>query len=69
MSALTPYQKIMRAAKRRTGLRLSPDEVRALSGDDAIATVAMNDDAGEADVQCRGGVVWPPQQGGEVSDG
>lgn len=41
---LTPHQKIMRAARNCTGLRLTADEVRHLAGDDAIATCATNDD-------------------------
>lgn len=42
--AMTPHQKIMRAAKRGTGLRLTAKEVAELSFDDAIATLAINDD-------------------------
>lgn len=41
---LSPHQKIMRAAKRGTGLRLTADEVFQLSRDGAIATCAENDD-------------------------
>lgn len=41
---LTPYQRIMHAAKRGTGMRLSADEAFALSMDDAIASCAINDD-------------------------
>ncbi len=41
---LTPYQRIMRAAESGRGVHLSPDEVWAMSQDDAIATVALNDD-------------------------
>lgn len=44
MGKLTPHQKIMRAAKRETGLRLTAEEVYDLSRDDAIATCAANDD-------------------------
>lgn len=43
----TPHQKIMRAAKRGTGLRLTVDEVQRLSEDDAIATCAVDDDENE----------------------
>jgi len=42
---MTVHQKIMRAAKRGTGLRLTADEVFQLSRDGAIATCAENDDA------------------------
>lgn len=41
MKRLDPWQKIMRAAKRGTGLKLSADEVLRLSYDDAIATTAQ----------------------------
>ena len=43
---LTPHQKIMRAAKRRTGLRLTAAEIFALSCDSAIATRGELDDEG-----------------------
>lgn len=43
-TALTPWQKIIRAAKAGRGLRLSANEVSRLSFDDAIATVATYDD-------------------------
>lgn len=46
---LTPWQKIMRASKRGTGLRLSADEVWNLSRDNAIETLAGNDDEGLPD--------------------
>lgn len=42
---LDPYQKIMRAAKRGTGLRLTAGEVFALSCDDAIEQAASQDRA------------------------
>lgn len=42
---MTPHQKIMRAAKRGTGCRLTADEVIQLSMDDAVATRAANDEA------------------------
>lgn len=45
---MTPHQKIMRAAKRGTGIRLSAVEVLELSRDGAIATCAENDDAEDA---------------------
>jgi len=41
---LTPWQRIMRAARRRTGLYLSPNEIQDLHMDDAIATRATLDD-------------------------
>lgn len=40
---LTPYQRIMNAAKRGTGLRLSAKEVWQLSYDTAISDAAKND--------------------------
>lgn len=40
---LTPQQKIMRAAERGTGLRLSRDEVLELSEDEAIRQCSWND--------------------------
>jgi hypothetical protein len=43
----TPHQKIMRAASKDQGLRLSADEVFQLSMDGAIATCAENDDEAE----------------------
>jgi hypothetical protein len=47
------YQKILRAAKRGTGLRLSAEEVAALALDSSIETVAWQDD--EADERRRAG--------------
>lgn len=41
---LSPYQRIVRAAKRGTGVRLSPDECWQMHLDDAIATVAWRDE-------------------------
>jgi hypothetical protein len=41
---MTPHQKIMRAAERGTGLRLTAEEVGKLSRDGAIETCAANDD-------------------------
>ena len=43
MSRLDPWQKIMRAAKRGTGLRLNADEVWQLSLDDAIEQMATQE--------------------------
>lgn len=37
---MDPYRKIMRAAKRGSGLRLTPDDVFSLSRDTAIADAA-----------------------------
>ena len=48
MKRMTPYQKIMRAAKRGTGARLSASEAWFLSRDDAIATRAGLDDEEKA---------------------
>jgi hypothetical protein len=42
----TPWQKIMDAAKKGRGLRLSADEIFLLSCDDAIETRARNDENG-----------------------
>lgn len=39
----TPWQEIMRAAERGTGLRLTSDEIYQLSMDDAISTRATLD--------------------------
>jgi hypothetical protein len=47
--AKTPYQKILRAASRGTGLRLTSEEVAKLAGDSAIETVAGNDDENEVE--------------------
>ena len=47
MSAkLTPYQRIMRNAKKNKGVVLSADEVFDLTMDDAIMTRAALDDSG-----------------------
>jgi hypothetical protein len=40
----TPYQKIMRAYRRGTGLRLTAEEIEQLAQDDAISVAAANDD-------------------------
>jgi hypothetical protein len=40
---LTPYQRIMRAAERGTGMRLSADEVAELASDGAISALAETD--------------------------
>ena len=42
--ALTPYQRIVRAAKKERGVLLSPAEVRQMARDEAIAACAENDD-------------------------
>ena len=39
----TPYQRIIRAAKKGKGIRLTADEVFQMSRDDAIHTRAMKD--------------------------
>lgn len=44
VKALTPYQRIVQAARRRVGVRLSAEEVAKLANDDAILTVAEHDD-------------------------
>lgn len=44
-SKLTPYQRIMRAAKAGQGVRLSAAEVAWLARDHAIITCARKDDA------------------------
>lgn len=44
MKAQTPHQRIMTAARKGKGLRLSAAEVRRLSLDDAISTCAAEDD-------------------------
>lgn len=41
---LSVHQKIMRAWRRGTGIRLTPDDVEKLAFDDAISTAASNDD-------------------------
>lgn len=48
------YQRIMRAAKAGVGVRLSADEVWAMSHDNAIETVALNDDEDDAARRERG---------------
>ena len=40
---LSPWEKIMRAAKRGTGLRLTADEVWMLRMDSSIEQVAINE--------------------------
>lgn len=49
---MSPYQRIIRAARLGRGVRLSADEVAAMIMDDAIETVARNDD--EADKRRKG---------------
>lgn len=41
---LTPYQKIVRAGQYGRGLKLTGKEIAELNMDDAILTVARNDD-------------------------
>lgn len=43
MAELTPWEKIMRAARTNSGLRLTPNEAFQLSRDGAIATRAEMD--------------------------
>lgn len=40
---MNPWQKIIRAAERGTGLRLTADEIQRLSMDDAIQQAATQD--------------------------
>ncbi len=49
----TPHQRIMIAAAKGVGIRLSADEVFRLSIDDAIATRAGNDDLNDEGVPDR----------------
>jgi hypothetical protein len=48
---LTPYQRIVRAAQKGRGVRLSANEVWEMAHDDAIETAAGNEDA-RADCIC-----------------
>lgn len=48
---MTPHQKIMRAARNATGLRLTAIEVAELSMDSAISMCAENDDIADQDVK------------------
>lgn len=59
----SPYQRLMRANARGTGLRLSPEEVSILGRDEAIRGVAANDDAAEVAGQCAACLdcVLPPE--------
>lgn len=41
---LSPYQKIVRAGERGSGLRLSPEDIDSLVMDDAITFRALLDD-------------------------
>lgn len=50
--AKSPYQRIVRAGDRGTGLRLSPEEIQVLSRDTAIRQLASNDDATKITDQC-----------------
>jgi hypothetical protein len=42
VAKLNPYIRIIRAAEKKVGVRLSPEEVQYLAFDDAIASVAAN---------------------------
>lgn len=42
MAKLNPYIRIVRAAKKGVGVRLTPEEVGYMAFDDAIVTVAEN---------------------------
>lgn len=54
MSRLSLYQRIVRNAKRETGVSLSAEEASILADDDAIWMVADNDDqADELDRQAK----------------
>lgn len=55
---LTPHQRIMRAAHRGTGLRLTANEVELLALDDAIVTRAISDDEGESNPDPCGRSRW-----------
>ena len=52
MAKRTIYQRIMQAAEKGTGLRLSADDVARLSSDSAIWMAAKNDDALEDGGRC-----------------
>ncbi len=45
---MTPHQRIMHAAAKGSGIRLSASECAELSRDQAIAQCALNDDEDEA---------------------
>ena len=45
---LSPYQRIVRASKRGTGVRLSADDVDAMMYDTAITQLSANDDEATA---------------------
>ncbi len=47
---LTPHQKIVRAADRGTGVRLTADDVLRLSLDDAVSMRATHDDETDLEV-------------------
>lgn len=57
---LTPWQRIMEAAHKGRGIRLSSDEVFDLSMDNAIETKAMNDFMDQG--------IWPKWAGEEPGD-
>lgn len=55
-ASLTPHQKIVRAAKRGRGIRLTRDEVFTLGVlDDAVLTRAMQDACDKCNVRNRSG--------------
>lgn len=54
----TVHQRIMRAAAKHRGLRLTADEVVALSRDGAIEQCATNDD--EKGLKCPHNGPWAP---------
>lgn len=60
----TPYQKIVRAAKAGRSLSLDKDEVKHLSRDHAIYTVAQNDD--ERDRRIEQAENDPQQKGNRI---
>jgi hypothetical protein len=62
LSKLTPWQRIIRAAKEGKGIRLSADEVYMLSQDDAIEQRARNDDEGESEDRATAEGYIPPWQ-------
>jgi hypothetical protein len=57
---LTPWQRIIRAAKAGRGLRLTADEIYMLSQDDAIEQRARNDDEGESEDEATAEGYIPP---------
>jgi len=51
-NAYTPWERIIRAADRGTGLRLSVSEISALGMDGAIAKKAQNDAEERVNCEC-----------------